>query len=688
MKSIPRLFLILALTLPRMLLAENAVVKKGLIVISPQAFAANLEEFVAWKKSLLPTEWVALEDVLQKTPGTDDPEKLKRFLHEQWREHETGYALLVGDVDLMPVRYMVLDRKTEPAFDYAFYPSDLYYADLTKADGSFDDWNAQKEGFHAGYIGEVRGEATKGDPINFDDVDYLPDLAVGRWPVSTSDEVKCIATKSIAYERKVLAESDPKLRRAAFVATDGWVDARGLLARLASKLEGPWQIEKQFYGTETPPSSEQIRNLLNEGAGLVVHTGHGQPDRWEQCFSTADLEKLTNATSVPVFISAGCSTAHFAPLPPYEPYVDRDGHPHIGTDRGEKFTEPPLPPSPLQNGAVNPTCLGEQLLKRSGTGGVAYIGCNTGSQPPGLTLVEGFIRELAVSKAPRLGDCWNSAIRFYVDEQKLRELKPTESWVPPSIFFQGMKFMVFGDPSLRLPGNVTPPPVEQDLRPTLQKAGITPRQQGPRGTCSVFTVTSAMEYALSKSTSPTDRLSVEYLNWASNQVVGHAVDGGFFSDLWKGYEAWGIGSETEMPYAAAFDPETKPAEAVIAKASEQTAGRLHLHWIKPWNVQTGLTPEEFSAIKQTLANGWPVCGGFRWPRREIWQDGLLQMCPPKAVFDGHSILIVGYREGATLPGGGTLTFYNTNRPDTECRMTFEYALAYMNDALWIDGDGK
>ena len=41
-----------------------------------------------------------------------------------------------------------------------------------------------------------------------------------------------------------------------------------------------------------------------------------------------------------------------------------------------------------------------------------------------------------------------------------------------------------------------------------------------------------------------------------------------------------------------------------------------------------------------------------------------------------------------LPGGGTLTFYNTNRPDTECRMTFEYARAYMNDALWIEGDEK
>jgi len=31
------------------------------------------------------------------------------------------------------------------------------------------------------------------------------------------------------------------------------------------------------------------------------------------------------------------------------------------------------------------------------------------------------------------------------------ELAPTSSWYPPSIFFQGMKFMLFGDPTLPLP---------------------------------------------------------------------------------------------------------------------------------------------------------------------------------------------------------------------------------------------
>jgi hypothetical protein len=41
--------------------------------------------------------------------------------------------------------------------------------------------------------------------------------------------------------------------------------------------------------------------------------------------------------------------------------------------------------------------------------------------------------------------------RYYYDKERLAQLKPTADWYPPSIFFQGMKFMLFGDPSLRLP---------------------------------------------------------------------------------------------------------------------------------------------------------------------------------------------------------------------------------------------
>jgi hypothetical protein len=124
---------------------------KSLIIIAPEQFHPALTEFVAHKKALLPTELHSLEAVLKKSSGVDDPEKLKRFLFTEWKERGLGYVLLVGDVDVMPVRYMVLDRITPAAFDYSFYPSDLYYSDLAKQDNTFESWNAQTNDFHAGY---------------------------------------------------------------------------------------------------------------------------------------------------------------------------------------------------------------------------------------------------------------------------------------------------------------------------------------------------------------------------------------------------------------------------------------------------------------------------------------------------------------------------------------------------------
>jgi hypothetical protein len=93
------------------------------------------------------------------------------------------------------------------------------------------------------------------------------------------------------------------------------------------------------------------------------------------------------------------------------------------------------------------------MIKAPHSGAVAYIGCDTGSQPCALTLVEGFVNAVAETKVPRLGDCWSAAIKHYYDQEHLATLKPNGDWYPPSIFFQGMKFMVFGDPSLRLSEN-------------------------------------------------------------------------------------------------------------------------------------------------------------------------------------------------------------------------------------------
>ena len=101
-------------------------------------------------------------------------------------------------------------------------------------------------------------------------------------------------------------------------------------------------------------------------------------------------------------------------------------------------------------------------------------------------------------------------------------------------------------------------------------------------------------------------------------------------------------------------------------------------------MNTGLTDAHLAGIKRTLREGWPVCGGFRWPKQEQWVSNVLQMCPSNAVRDGHSVLLVGYRDDAAQLGGGVFIFRNTAGTGQDGFMPYGYAAAYMNDAVWID----
>jgi hypothetical protein len=223
-----------------------------------------------------------------------------------------------------------------------------------------------------------------------------------------------------------------------------------------------------------------------------------------------------------------------------------------------------------------------------------------------------------------------------------------------------------------------------DLRPALEKWGLPPRVQGKRNTCSVFAVTGALEYAMASRNGHGTRLSVEFLNWASNQALHEMNDGSFFSDLWRGYTIYGVCPEPDMPYQGKFDPARTPSEEAKDHARQLLEVALQLHWIKPWNRNTGLTEKQFVSIKEVLDEHWPVCAGCRWPKNVRWKDDVLEMAPPEGVYDGHSVLLVGYRDDPAQSGGGAFLFRNSNNNARDGWMTYEYARAYVNDAVWID----
>ena len=227
-------------------------------------------------------------------------------------------------------------------------------------------------------------------------------------------------------------------------------------------------------------------------------------------------------------------------------------------------------------------------------------------------------------------------------------------------------------------------PAAADLRPQFQKWSLPLRSQGHRGTCSVFTMTGAIEYALASHQQTGTVLSVEFLNWASNQVTSNSADGGFFADLWKGYERFGICPETNCAYRSEYEEHLQPELAAVLAARETASAHLLLHWIKPWDVTTGLTDKQFFDLQQTLLHRWPVCGGFRWPKHAEWQQHVLQMAAAAEVFDGHSVLLVGFKADSSQPGGGVFLIRNSNGGDLDEAMPYEYVRTFMNDAAWIE----
>lgn len=253
-----------------------------------------------------------------------------------------------------------------------------------------------------------------------------------------------------------------------------------------------------------------------------------------------------------------------------------------------------------------------------------------------------------------------------------------------AVFLGGLVLSIAGGQVVTEPSRtVIPLPASVDLRPQFEKWKLDRRKQGARGTCSVFTVTGALEYAIANKQDRGVRLSVEFLNWAGHKAANRTADGGFFSELWDGFERYGICPEEELPYREEYKVDLQPTEEVLERAKQLQGLGLKYNWIKKWNPKTGLTIYQMNRVKRTLSQKTPVCGGFRWPKQAQWKEDVLQMCPPEAVFDGHSVLLVGYKEDATQPGGGVFIIRNSGGDGRDGYLPYAYVVAYMNDAAFV-----
>ena len=208
--------------------------------------------------------------------GTNRPAQVRAFIqdaHQRWR---TGYLLIVGTFDLIPVQKLYVSFTDFFSTLTTEIPSDaLYYGCM---EGTFDN-NGN------GRYGEVN------DGENGGDVDLTAEVMVGRFPVADAVELAHMVRKTLRYEKAPPADLVPN----AFLAEK---------LNFGTVVYGTGYMEEIRYGTntysldslgyETSPyadafdtghtlydsasdlwTSTHALDFLNRNYQTVNHIGHG-----------------------------------------------------------------------------------------------------------------------------------------------------------------------------------------------------------------------------------------------------------------------------------------------------------------------------------------------------------------------------------------------------------------------------
>jgi hypothetical protein len=295
-----------------------------LLIIAPAKFQEALQPLITHKTTRgMTTKLVTRDDICNSVyfpaEGRDCAEEMKYFIKNAFDQWGIKYVLLVGGRNggvkaeqwWIPVRYSLLYDDSEGS-----YLTDLYFADLYDANGSFSSWDSNNNGIFAEWKGTQR-----------DVLDMYPEVYVGRLSCTTVAQVKTMVQKIITYETTTYDAE--WFKSFVGVAGDTYPDANdpyyeGEMATNASfqQLESLGFTASMVWTSNGRFSdANAVLDEISKGCGFVHFSGHGNPVAWSTHLTrnetwvngpTAfDMRKLTNGDEQPVVIVGGCHNAQF-----------------------------------------------------------------------------------------------------------------------------------------------------------------------------------------------------------------------------------------------------------------------------------------------------------------------------------------------------------------------------------------
>ncbi len=213
-----------------------------------------------------------------------------------------------------------------------------------------------------------------------------------------------------------------------------------------------------------------------------------------------------------------------------------------------------------------------------------------------------------------------------------------------------------------------------DLRPRFRELELGTKRQGLRPSCAVFAVVSALEYQSAADGGRADRLSEEYLIWATRRTLGipagekRSVDSGDAGDtdneesrdagftlmeVLAALRAYGIPLQSEMPntFGIGMEKIPEPSADVIqgARARRQVA---------TFTVPGVSNDVKVENIMHALNEGVPVVVGLRWPHWRTLRAPLLSQQTPHERYS-HAVTLVGYYSESGRPEDIRFIFKNS-----------------------------
>ncbi len=233
---------------------------KSMLILAPEEFENGLSAFIQWKKQLgIETYLVTFSDNATST-------QIKNYITQYYSNYQIDYALLVGINDLMP------------GYSSSYGISDYYYGLQANSDA-------------------------------------YADLCIGRFPVTSSNDLENIIYKTIQYEMAV--DSSGWITTFGGIASDDDGGSSGdngesdyeHIQNIASEFSNNNFDAKVLY--EGASSNSSISTVINTGCDYLFYTGHGNETRWASLTYTTDsIKQLSNNYKYPIIIDVACSNGN------------------------------------------------------------------------------------------------------------------------------------------------------------------------------------------------------------------------------------------------------------------------------------------------------------------------------------------------------------------------------------------